>query len=497
MPDREDVKGPIESLLDPTDWDAFGNLARRMTDDMVGYLATIRERAPWTAMPESAKKALDEDVPQDGIPLEAVYDTFRRYILPYPTGNIHPRFWGWVMGTGTPSAMLADMLASGMNSHVAGYDQSAAHVERLVCRWLVKQMGFPTESSSVLVSGGTAANLNGLTCALVAKSGFDIRAEGVRAGPPLTVYGSAQTHSWAIKSCETLGLGSKAFRAIPVDSDYRIDVDACRMKIVEDRSNGLKPICIIGNAGTVNTGAIDDLQTLRTLATEQDLWFHIDGAFGALAAWTDSKELVRGQEQADSLAFDLHKWGYLPYDVGVAITRRPDAQLAAYAPRQDAGPAYLQSSRRGIAVNSTYFADRGLQLSRGFRALKVWMAMKEYGVRRIGRAIQRNIVQAKVLEGLVQLSPQLELLAPVELNVVCFRYNNGIGDTALLNELNAQILVELQERGIAVPSQTVLKGRYAIRVCITNHRSQNRDFEDLVRSVVTLGEEIRRRPFGS
>ena len=478
--------------LDPANWDDTRAIGREMVDDMMTWLETLRDRPTWTSVPAEAKARLAEPVPFAGAPLATVYEAFKRDVLPYPTGNVHPRFWGWVMGTGTPTGVLAEMLAAAMNPHLAGYDQSAALVERQVLSWLVELMGFPADASGVLVSGGTEANINGLMAARVAKAGWDVRAEGLRAGPPLTVYGSVETHSWILTACETMGMGRDAFRAIPTGPDYRIDVAACRARIVADLAAGMRPFAIVGNAGTVSTGATDDLDALRDLADDFGLWLHIDGAFGALAAWTDSRAIVSGQSRADSLAFDLHKWGYMPYEVGVALTRGADAQTAAYQPVGKGVPAYLKSAAGGIAVDTTYFADRGQQLSRGFRALKVWMSMKEQGVDRIAAAMQRNIDQAARLAGLVADHPDLELLAPVPLNIVCLRYAPANLPEPALNPLNQAILVALQERGVAVPSQTLLQGRFAIRVCITNHRSVDADFDLLVDKVAEIGAELAR-----
>jgi len=475
--------------LDPQDWDLVRATGRRMVEDMVTWQETARDQGHWRPVPDEVKSRLDEPIPHAGMPLDDVYDTFLRDVLPYPTGNGHPRFWGWVMGTGSATGMLAEMLAAGMNSHLAGYDQSASLIEKKVLAWLTALMGFPETSSGLLVSGGTAANLNGLLAARVAKAGWDIREEGLHAGPPLVAYGSTETHSWASKACDTMGMGRKAFHKVAVDSDYRLDIDACRAAIKADIAAGKRPFAIIGNAGTVNTAAVDDLGAIRALADEFGLWFHVDGAFGSLAAWSASHDLVAGQELADSIAFDLHKWGYMPYEVGVILTRDPDAQLAAFQPPAGSA-AYLQSSRKGISAETTYFADRGLQLSRGFRALKVWMSMKEQGVDRIGAAIQANIDQAQYLGRLVEAAPGLEVLAPVAMNIVCFRYAPEGTPDADLNRLNQDILAELQVRGIAVPSQTILAGKFAIRVCITNHRTELADLDLLVEQVLAIGAEL-------
>jgi len=484
----EDLR--LSATLDPADWAPVRHLGRQMVDDMLGFLETVRDRPVWQSVPADVRARLDEAIPREGQSLEAVYDQFRDQVLPYATGNIHPRFWGWVMGTGSATAMLAEMLAAGMNSHLAGYDQSASLVEMQVLTWLKSLMGFPTDASGVLVNGGTAANFDGLMAARVAKAGYDVREAGAFGGPPLTVYASTETHSWIFKACEAMGLGRRGVRLIPVDADYRIDVAACRAAIAADRAAGLRPIAIVGNAGTVNTGAIDDLPALRALADETDLWLHVDGAYGALAALSDEPELVAGQALADSLAFDLHKWGYLPYEVGVILTRSASAQTATYQATASAMPAYLQSSSGGISTGTTYFADRGMALSRGFKALKVWMAMKEQGVARIGKAIQANIDQARYLGALVDADPLLERMAPVSLNAVCFRYVAPGLDAEALNQLNRQILIALQVEGVAVPSQTLLEGRFAIRCCITNHRSRAEDFDILVAAVRRIGQRL-------
>lgn len=474
LPDRT-----LTGSLDPTDWDAARATAHEMIDDMVDYLQTVRERPAWQSVPPDVKAALAQEVPRAGAPLASVYDEFKQNILPYPTGNLHPGFFGWVMGNGTFTGALADALAGTMNAHVAGYDQSASIVERQVISWLAELLGYPGDASGLLVTGGTMANLNGLAVARHEKSGFDVRQRGLQApdAPRLRVYGSAQTHSWIYRACELMGHGRDGFRAVPVNSKFQIDVDACREMIEADIAAGDRPYCLLGTVGSVNTGAIDDLYSLRALADEFDIWFHVDGAFGALAAWgEDTKHLVSGQELADSIAFDLHKWGYMPYDVGCVLTRKASAQDDAFG--QTA--SYLSPTNRGLAVGTTYFADKGLQLSRSFRALKVWMSMKEQGVDRIGAAISRNVAQARYLEQLVLEHADLELLAPVPLNLVCFRVAPASVCEEDLNALNEEVLLRIQESGTAVPSHTLIDGKFAIRACITNHRTEDQDLERLV-----------------
>jgi aromatic-L-amino-acid/L-tryptophan decarboxylase len=479
--------------LDPQDWEAFRALAHRMVDDSLDYLRDVRERPTWQPMPASVRSALgDEPLPRAGRGDEAAYEDFLALVRPYPNGNIHPRFWGWVMGTGTPQAAMADFLSSVMNPNVGAFEQSPVLVEQQVVKWCAELMGLPATSGGILVSGGTMANVLGLAVARQERAGFDVRTEGLQGDhPTLLVYASTEVHSWLKKSCEFLGLGSSAFRPVPVDDEFRVDVAAMAAMIAADRAAGHRPFCIIGTAGTVQTGATDDLDALADLAEREGLWFHVDGAFGALAALSpETAPIVKGMERADSLAFDLHKWAYLPYDIAVVLTRE-DAHLVNTFATQ---AAYLATESRGInAQLGMYYGDRGIELSRSFKALKVWMQFRAAGTDTLGGHIARNVHQARHLESLVRTHPALELLAPVPLNIVNFRYAPAGVAPEALDALNKEILIQLQERGIAVPSGTTVRGKYAIRVAITNHRSRDEDFDALVDAVVAIGEEIAAR----
>jgi glutamate/tyrosine decarboxylase-like PLP-dependent enzyme len=271
--------------LDPSDWEAFRALSHRMVDDMIAHFAALHDSPAWQAMPPTARATFSSGVPLEPEGAEAAYQEFLRDVLPYTNGNHHPRFWGWVQGTGTPLGMMADMLASGLNAHLAQRNQAPAEVEFQVLRWFTELMGMPKEASGVLATGGTMANILGLTVARHAKAGFDVRREGLQAAnhQKLVFYGSAECHSWALKGAELLGLGREALRLIQVDKDYRIQLPKLVTAISADRRAGLRPFCVIGTAGTVNTGATDDLTALADLCRDEKLWFHVDGAFGALA----------------------------------------------------------------------------------------------------------------------------------------------------------------------------------------------------------------------
>lgn len=479
-----------DGTLDPADWETFARDAHRMLDDALNYLHHLRERPVWQPVPRSVKESIGNDpLPIDGMPLSEVYEEFRENILPYPTGNIHPRFWGWVMGSGTPVSMLADMLAATMNPHVAGYEQAAPLVERRVISWLAQLFGFPDASSGLLVSGGTSANLHGLTIARNTNTSFDVRQNGIRGIPPLKVYASTETHSWLQRSCELLGLGRAGLRKIQVGDRYEIDIDALRSAIREDREKGEVPFCIVANAGTVNTGATDDLNALADVAKEEGLWLHVDGAFGAMAKFSQRyAHLVRGIERADSVAFDLHKWPSMTFEIGGVLFREDSAAYDSFA----TAPSYLRPLGGGIAAEPMWFADRGIQLTRGFRALKAWFSIKTFGMEVLARSIERNIDQAQFVADYARNHRDLELLAPVPMNVVNLRFVKDGLSNEVLNELNRKILIQLQSDGTAVPSSTMLHGRFALRLAITNHRTLTEDLTTFLDETVKLGNDLVR-----
>lgn len=488
-----DNREVLEESLDPQDWDELRSLGHRMLDDMFDHLSTLRNEPVWQPVPESVRHHLKEALPSGPEDAAAVYAQFVQHILPYTNGNRHPRFWGWVQGNGTALGMLADMLASGINPHMGGFDQAPALVEKQVVSWLIELMGMPPEASGILVGGGTMANINGLIVARHAKAGFDVRETGLQGDghPMLTLYGSIETHGWAQKAAELMGLGNRAFRRVAVDDDFQIDLAALRRAVDADRRAGHRPFCVIGNAGTVNTGAVDDLAALARFCREEDLWFHVDGAFGALVRIVPSlASLVSGLDEADSIAFDLHKWVYLPFEVACVLVRDANAHTGAFT----LTPSYLARTSRGVIAGGLPFAERGLELTRSFRALKVWISLKTHGINAFSRLIEQNVRQARYCAELIEAHPDLELVAPVPLNIVCFRFAPKDTPGDRLNRVNEEILLRIQESGLAVPSSTRIGDAFALRVAITNHRSRREDFNLLVEAVSNIGRAVLSEP---
>jgi glutamate/tyrosine decarboxylase-like PLP-dependent enzyme/glutathione synthase/RimK-type ligase-like ATP-grasp enzyme len=477
--DHED----IGATLDPSDWPAFRTQAHRMLDDILDYVENIRERPVWQPIPDEVRARFRGDLPEAPSDLAAVHREFMHDILPYTTGNVHPGFMGWVHGGGTPVGMLAEMLAAGLNANLGGRDHVPIEVERQIVGWMRRIFGFPEGASGLFVTGTSMANLIGVVIARDAELGFEVRGAGVAASSQrLAAYTSAAAHSCIAKAMDISGIGSDALRLIPVDGRYRIDPNALEKAIDADRRAGLTPFLVVGTAGTVDTGAIDDLDALAAICRRQWLWFHVDGACGALAILApDLAPRLKGIECADSLAFDFHKWGQVPYDAGFILVRDGELQRKAFA----ASPAYLRKELGGLAAGSPWPCDYGPDLSRGFRALKAWFTLKVFGTQALGAVISRTCALARYLESRIAATPQLELLAPVELNVVCFRYR-----AADAQRINSRIVIELQESGALAPSTTTLDGRLAIRAAIVNHRTGKKEIDLLVEKTVALGHAI-------
>jgi glutamate/tyrosine decarboxylase-like PLP-dependent enzyme len=475
----DEVECASEDSLDPVNWDSIRAQGHRMLDDMLDYVRDIRERPVWQPIPQEVRSLFRQDMPQKPADLRVVHETFMRDILPFAVGNAHPGFMGWVHGGGTAVGMLAEMLAAGLNANLGGRDQIPLEVERQVSQWIRTLFGFPDSASGLFVTGTSMANLIGVLVARTAAMGTRVRKEGT-SDRRLVGYASVAAHECIAKAFDISGLGTNALRRIPVNSRHQMDSTALAQAIDQDRAAGFVPFLIVGSAGTVDVGAVDGLDQLANIAKSKGLWLHVDGAFGALAMLApEIAPCLRGITKADSIAFDFHKWGQVPYDAGFILVRDGMAHRNAFT----APASYLMRESRGLAAGSPWPCDFGPDLSRGFRALKTWFTIQVYGAEKLGQVITNTCHLAQYLKGLIEKTPQLELLAPVTLNIVCFRYRSDDSD-----RLNADLVVRLQESGICAPSTTRVNRRLAIRVAIVNHRTTQADIDALLQATLALGE---------
>ncbi|WP_085317195.1 pyridoxal phosphate-dependent decarboxylase family protein [Derxia lacustris] len=487
MEDPTDAAGS----LDPADWGALREQGHRMLDDLFDHLEGLRAHPVWQPIPAELRAGWRAPLPRQPAPLAEAHARFMAEVLPHSVGNAHPRFMGWVQGGGTAVGMLAEMLAAGLNANLGGRDQMPLEVEKQIVVWMRELFGFPATAGGLFVTGSSMANFIGVLVARTRALGEGARRHGLRdSGHRLVGYAGSSAHGCLARAFDMAGLGSDALRRVPVDANHRIDVAQLAATIAMDRAAGLQPFFVAGTAGTVDVGAIDPLTELADLCARAGLWFHVDGAFGALGMLAPGvAPLLAGIERADSIALDFHKWGQVPYDAGFILVRDQDDQLAAFA----APAAYLARDTRGLAAGSPWPCDLGPDLSRGFRALKTWFTFATYGTDAIGAAIDRSCALARGLAERIAAEPALELLAPVALNIVCFRHRGGAGDPrfgrraadrAALDRFNADLVADLHEAGIAVPSTTVIDGRLAIRAAVVNHRTDASDLAALVDAVL-------------
>jgi len=481
MESASDNPAAPESSLDPANWPELRRQGHRMLDDMLDYIEHIRGRPVWQPMDPAARAGLRDPPPEQPTDLCAVHADFMKRVLPHATGNVHPGFMGWVHGGGTVIGLLAEMLAGGLNANCGGRDHAPIEVERQITEWVRHLFGFPQHASGLFVTGSSMANFIAVLVARRSALGAGVNRSGLGAtGGRLVAYASTAAHGCIARAMNYAGLGSEALRLIPVDRNQRIDLDVLRRTVVADRRAGAVPFMLIGSAGTVNIGAFDDLASLSLIAASERLWFHVDGAFGALGVLApDIAPRLAGIELADSLALDFHKWGHVPYDAGFVLIRDRDLHRETFAAPAD----YLRHESRGLGGGDFWPVDFGPDLSRGFRALKTWFTLRVHGTAALGAAIAGNCRVARHLERRIAAEPRLELLAPVPLNIVCFRYR---GDDA--DSLNAAIVADVQESGVAAPSTTRIDGRLAIRAAIFNHRTREEDVDAMLDAVLLHGD---------
>ena len=433
----------------------------------------------------------DEPLPEDGQPIEKTLAFVREHVLPFPMGNSHPRFYGFINATADPVGITADYLAASMNPNCWGGDHAAIHVEHRVLAWLSEMLGYPAAAEGILVSGGSMANFTALAAARRAMTPGNVREDGLagEGRPRLVVYASDQVHHCVDKAVDLLGIGTKNLRKIETDDRFRIRMDLLGQAVEADRRAGRTPAIVVGSAGTVNTGAIDPLEEMADFCRKESIWFHVDGAYGAMAAIApDLKPLFVGMERADSIAADPHKWLYVPYEAGATLVREPGRLAAAFRKF----PEYLASDPESPFPGPAWFAERGVELSRSFKALKVWMGMKTHGRRGYARAIENDIRLAHFLAREADRRPDFETLAPTVLSIANFRYRPRERDLsdADLDRINRKIVNRLVGDGSFFLAPTILKGRAALRACIVNFRTREEDLTALLDEAARVGTEL-------
>ena len=463
-----------DASLDPQDWSSLRALGHRMLDDMFDQLDTVGEGPVWRKMPQPVRDALQGlPLPHVPSPPGEVYDRFQRLIAPYTAGNRHGRFLGWVHGGGNAVGALADMLAGFLNANCGGRDHAPILVERQVIAWAAEMLGFPPDASGLLLSGSSMANFAAILVARVAAMGAELRETGV-SGLGLVGYAAQGAHMCLARGFDMAGIGEASLRLIGTDAAGRMRPDLLRARIAADRAAGLRPFIVAGTAGSVDIGALDDLSALADICAAEKIWLHVDAAFGALAMLSPRlRPLLTGIERADSVAFDFHKWAQMPYDAGCLMVRDAEAHRATFAHPA----AYLARVSHGLSACQPWPVDLGPELSRSFRALKVWMTLATYGADKLGAVVEHSVDLAGQFAGMVEAADDLEPAAPVALNIVCFRVRN-LSDDDHLN-----LAADVQESGEAVFSTTVLDGRVALRVAFVVHRATAEDLPVVLSAV--------------
>jgi len=463
--------------LDPPDWDQFDTQMHGLLDACLARMRAYRD-LPWQPVP-----ALDLALDGQARPMADVFAQMSAQIMPTATGNTHPSFWGWVHGAGLPASIGAELVAATMNANCGGRDHGAIAVELSVIDWLCRVAGMPMGAFGLLTSGTSQATVLALSVARVRAFGTGIRKRGIAGLPPVAVYASEGAHSCVAKALEVMGHGSDSLQSIAVDERGAMKLDNLRAALQADRATGIVPLAIVGTAGSVGVGAFDDLTRLAAIARDHGVWLHVDAAFGFWTRLADAPwhALSDGIGQADSIALDTHKWPGVPYDCGACLIADRAAHRETFASR----PAYLEGAEAGLAGGDVWFTDYGIELSRGFRALKVWAAIRTSGTTALGAAISDNCRQAALMGDLVAASPCLTLQHPVLSNICCFSL--AAGDPA-------KIAADLQIAGQAVFSTITLGGVACLRAAIVNHRTTSEDVRAAIAAVEAAVEEDQKKP---
>jgi len=469
-------------MLEPSA-DELRDWGNSVTQFMIDYLGGLRDRPAYRhTSSREIRSRLDSTLPIRGTDFNSLLKVLRETIVPFSRQNAHPRMFGYVQSPGTPIGAFADLLASTLNANLTIWRSAPAPVEleRLTIDWIRQILGFPAEAGGLFVSGGSMANLAALGAARHTRDHSLGR---------LRMYASSATHFSIAKAAALLGIGRENVRHVAVDESFRMQVDDLVAKINADLASDYIPFCVVANAGTVDTGAVDSLREIREIADRFQLWMHVDGSYGAFAILAESaRRLFAGVEEADSIALDPHKWLYLPVDVGCVIYRDPEAARAAFAHEAEYTRMFGEEADEAFVC-----WDYGPELSRRFRALKVWMLLKGVGLDRLSEAIESNLACARHLESMVRASDDFEMVAPVELSIFCFRHvpvQLRNQSPKVVDAFNERLLVALQRDGSSYLSNTMLGGRFALRGCVLNYRTTLRDMEILLDDLRSVAKSL-------
>ena len=478
----------------------FRRVGHDLVDRIADLLSTLPNRSVTAGLAPAEVRTLigETPLPEHGTPASAILDHAARTLIDHSLFNGHPRFWGFITSSPAPIGMLGDLLAAAVNPNGGAYVLSpvATEIERQTVRWVAELLGYATNCGGIMVSGGNMANMVAFLAARRARAPWDVRQEGLGGAPArLVVYASTEAHTWLQKAADLFGLGLTSIRWIETDADQRLKAAELEQAIIDDRKNGRMPFMVIGTAGTVSTGAVDPLVDIAALCRTHDLWFHVDGAYGAPAAvLPEATADLKAISLADSIAVDPHKWLYAPLEAGCTLVRNAQHLHDAFAFH----PRYYAFADGGSIEPPTNFHEYGPQNSRGFRALKVWLALRQVGRAGYERMIHDDIALARAMYDAVSRHPDLEPFT-CHLSIATFRYvppgidRNAATAQEYLDELNARIVERLQLGGEMFVSNAIIRGRYLLRACIVNFRTTRADIEAVPGIVSRVGAEVHRQ----
>ena len=484
----------VEKIENPLAMSAheFSETGKQLVEKIAAFLEELPRKPVTTGEQPSAIRTVlgSGSLPEHGVSAELIVNEAADLLFDHSLFNGHPKFWGYITSSATPIGALGDLLGAAVNPNVGAYILSpmATEIEKQTVQWLTEFLQMPKGSSGLFVSGGNMANFVGFLAARKAKAKWDIRKEGL-AGRRMLVYCSKGTHTWINKAADLFGLGTDSIRWIDMNKNQQLDIQLLREEIEKDLNAGYYPFMVVGTAGSVSTGTVDDLAAIAEICSAHDLWFHVDGAYGAPAAvLPEYADVFKGLSAADSIAIDPHKWLYAPLEAGCTLVKDARHLTEAFSFH----PVYYNFDGDPEDPAMNYY-DHGLQNSRGFRALKVWMALRQAGRSGYEKMIRNDIELAEQLYHMAEEENELEPIS-TSLSITAFRYvpADRKGDEDYLNKLNETLLNELQTGGKVFLSNAVVEGKYCLRVCVVNFRTTVGDLKDLVRIVLEEGKRVKK-----